>query len=214
MLLLFFLRNRIEATLGKSSKRVVPPQRSARRGPVSRSIARRPSARHLRGQAPLCLDRGWHVELLIKELKGATGLGQAQVTKQTQRVERSVALSVMAYLVLIHLRQRDIPTKERGVYLPSSEILLGHTHNKGGSLHAPYIGVLLLTLPLGLHSKVSQLNTPPSQKGQQVHYTGKDGTRKLLKGNITGDYLDWRKGGSKSAARARKIPKSLISRYI
>ena len=35
--------------------------------------------------------RRWHVELLIKELKGATGLGQAQVTKQTQRVERSVA---------------------------------------------------------------------------------------------------------------------------
>ena len=46
---------------------------------------------------------------LARDVKGATGLGQAQVTKQTQRVERSVALSVMAYLVLIHLRQRDIP---------------------------------------------------------------------------------------------------------
>ena len=82
--------------------------------------------------------------------------------------------------------------------------------------------LLLLTLPLMgcTTTKVSQLNTPPStlQKGQtvQVHYTGKDGTRKLLKGNIkevAGDYLvvsHWRKGGSKSAARATlentKIP--------
>ena len=55
--------------------------------------------------------RRWDVELLIKELKGATGLGQAQVTKQPQRVERSVALSVMAYLLLIRVRYRDIPHK-------------------------------------------------------------------------------------------------------
>ena len=61
------------------------------------------------GQLVVLYTRRWHVELLIKELKGATGLGQAQVTKQTQRVERSVALSVMAYLVLIHLRHREIP---------------------------------------------------------------------------------------------------------
>lgn len=55
--------------------------------------------------------RRWDVELLIKELKGATGLGQAQVTKHPQRVERSVALSVMAYLLLIRVRYRDIPPK-------------------------------------------------------------------------------------------------------
>ena len=55
--------------------------------------------------------RRWDVELLIKELKGTTGLGQAQVTKQPQRVERSVALSVMAYLLLIRCHYRDIPTK-------------------------------------------------------------------------------------------------------
>ena len=55
--------------------------------------------------------RRWDVELLIKELKGVTGLGQAQVTKQPQRVERSGALSVMAYLLLIRCRYRDIPAK-------------------------------------------------------------------------------------------------------
>ena len=55
--------------------------------------------------------RRWEVELLIKELKGVTGLGQAQVTKKPQRVERSVALSVMAYLLLIRSRYRDIPAR-------------------------------------------------------------------------------------------------------
>ena len=53
----------------------------------------------------------WHVELLIKELKGVTGMGQAQVTKEPRRVERSVALSVMAYLMLLRFRHTDIPTK-------------------------------------------------------------------------------------------------------
>lgn len=40
--------------------------------------------------------RRWTVELFIKEVKGVVGLGQAQVTKDPQRVERSVALSLMA----------------------------------------------------------------------------------------------------------------------
>ena len=53
--------------------------------------------------------RRWDVELLIKELKSVTGLGQAQVTKHLERVERSVALSLMAYLLLIRFRYRDIP---------------------------------------------------------------------------------------------------------
>jgi hypothetical protein len=53
--------------------------------------------------------RRWTVELLIKELKGATGLGQHQVTKDPQRVERSVAMSVMAYPVIVKFRAHDIP---------------------------------------------------------------------------------------------------------
>src|SRR5215472_9033862 len=55
--------------------------------------------------------RRWAVELLIKELKGATGLGQHQVTKEPQRVERSVAISLMAYLLLLKFRAHDIPEK-------------------------------------------------------------------------------------------------------
>jgi Transposase DDE domain len=55
--------------------------------------------------------RRWAVEVLIKELKGATGLGQHQVTKEPQRVERSVAIAVMAYLMLLKFRLHDIPEK-------------------------------------------------------------------------------------------------------
>ena len=53
--------------------------------------------------------RRWAVELLFKELKGATGLGQHQVTKAPQRIERSVAISIMAYLMLLKFRAHDIP---------------------------------------------------------------------------------------------------------
>jgi hypothetical protein len=51
----------------------------------------------------------WSVELLIKDLKGVTGLGHQQVTKEPQQVERSVAISIMAYLMLLKLRTHDIP---------------------------------------------------------------------------------------------------------
>jgi hypothetical protein len=41
------------------------------------------------------------VELCFKELKGAMGLGQPQVTKEAARVERSVAVALMDYVVLL-----------------------------------------------------------------------------------------------------------------
>jgi hypothetical protein len=53
--------------------------------------------------------RRWWVELLVKELKGVVGMGQHQVTKQVDRVERSVAVAIMAYLLLLKLRAKDIP---------------------------------------------------------------------------------------------------------
>jgi hypothetical protein len=45
----------------------------------------------------------------MKELQGVVGLGQHQVTKQVERVERSVAVAIMAYLLLLKLRAQDIP---------------------------------------------------------------------------------------------------------
>jgi hypothetical protein len=53
----------------------------------------------------------WSVKLLVKELKGAPALGQHQVTKESQSVERSVAISLMAYLSLVNFRVQDIPEK-------------------------------------------------------------------------------------------------------
>jgi hypothetical protein len=46
---------------------------------------------------------------LFKELKGVVGLGQHQVTKCVERVERSVAIAIIAYLLLLKLRAQDIP---------------------------------------------------------------------------------------------------------
>jgi IS4 transposase len=53
--------------------------------------------------------RRWGVELLVKELKGVVGLGQHQVTKQVERVERSVAMAILAYLLLLRLQAKRIP---------------------------------------------------------------------------------------------------------
>jgi hypothetical protein len=52
--------------------------------------------------------RRWPVELCIKELKSVVGLGQHQVTKDAARVERSIAVAVMAYLLLLRLRAQQI----------------------------------------------------------------------------------------------------------
>ena len=49
----------------------------------------------------------WGVEVTIKELKGGLHLGQMQVTRDADRVSRSVALSVCAYLLLVRLYGRD-----------------------------------------------------------------------------------------------------------
>jgi hypothetical protein len=46
-------------------------------------------------------------QLCIKELKGVVGLGQHQVTKDAARVERSVAVAVMAYRLLLRLRAKQ-----------------------------------------------------------------------------------------------------------
>jgi hypothetical protein len=55
-----------------------------------------------------CYLRRWPVELCIKELKGVVGLGQHQVTRDAARVERSVAVAVMAYLLLLRLHAKQI----------------------------------------------------------------------------------------------------------
>jgi hypothetical protein len=52
--------------------------------------------------------RRWPVELFFKEWKEVVGVGQHQVTKDAARVERSVAVTLMAYLVLLRVQAQDI----------------------------------------------------------------------------------------------------------
>jgi hypothetical protein len=51
--------------------------------------------------------RRWGVELTIKELKSGLHLGQMPGTKESERVRRSVVLSVLAYLLLVRLYGRN-----------------------------------------------------------------------------------------------------------
>lgn len=50
---------------------------------------------------------GWGGELTIKELEGGLHLGRMQVIQDAERVERSVALPVCAYLFVVHLYGRE-----------------------------------------------------------------------------------------------------------
>lgn len=47
--------------------------------------------------------RRWGIEIMFKELKSELHFGALQVTKQKDRVQRSAALSVLAYLMLLKL---------------------------------------------------------------------------------------------------------------
>lgn len=47
--------------------------------------------------------RRWGIEVTFKELKGGLHLGRMQVTKEKGRVQKSVALSVLAYLLVLRL---------------------------------------------------------------------------------------------------------------
>ena len=49
----------------------------------------------------------WGVEITIKALKSGLHLGQRPVIKEAERVTRSVALSVVAYLLLVRLYGHD-----------------------------------------------------------------------------------------------------------
>jgi hypothetical protein len=59
-----------------------------------------------------CYARRWDIEITFKELKGGLHLGRMQVTKEAARVERSVLLPVMAYLLLLRLYGREAATRQ------------------------------------------------------------------------------------------------------
>ena len=76
----------------------------------------------------------WGVEVTIKELKSGLHLGQMQVTKENERVERSVALSVLAYLLLVRLYGRDEAlSKDWSLFKLKGNYSAGHLRYKRSS---------------------------------------------------------------------------------
>jgi len=57
-------------------------------------------------------SRRWGVEVTIKELKSGLHLGQMQVTKEKERVERAIRLPVMAYLLLLRLYGEELEPEQ------------------------------------------------------------------------------------------------------
>jgi IS4 transposase len=59
-------------------------------------------------QVLMMYKRRWPIEILFRELKSGLGLGQHQVTKTADRVEKSVGVSLIAYLILLRARHHEI----------------------------------------------------------------------------------------------------------
>ncbi len=53
-------------------------------------------------------QRRWPIEILFKELKSGLGLGEHQVSKSIDRIEKSIGIAIIAYLTLIRARRWDI----------------------------------------------------------------------------------------------------------
>jgi hypothetical protein len=50
---------------------------------------------------------------MFKELKSGLHLGQMQVTKKEERIQRSIALPVMAYVLLLRLYADELQSDQR-----------------------------------------------------------------------------------------------------
>lgn len=53
-------------------------------------------------------QKRWPIEILFWELKSGMGLGEHQVSRDVARIEKSLGISIIAYLVLIRARKADI----------------------------------------------------------------------------------------------------------
>ena len=61
--------------------------------------------------------RRWAVEVVFKELKSGLHLGQMQVTKKEERIQRSIALPVMTYVLLLRLYAAELQPEQRTSFL-------------------------------------------------------------------------------------------------
>jgi len=59
-------------------------------------------------------QRRGSVEVLMKELKSGLGLGQHQVTKTVDRVEKSIGIAFLGYLFLLRVGRKEILPRQSG----------------------------------------------------------------------------------------------------
>ena len=57
-------------------------------------------------------QRRFMIEVLFRELKSGMGLGKMQVTKDENRIEKSIGLSIVAYLLILKMQHKDIPDNQ------------------------------------------------------------------------------------------------------
>ncbi len=90
-----------------SARRQVPAQAGGRQASPSKIKALVTNLTELIARQVLSIyKRRWPIEILFKELK--KGLGQHQVTKDKDRVDKSVGVAIIAYLILIRARHHEI----------------------------------------------------------------------------------------------------------
>jgi DDE family transposase len=53
-------------------------------------------------------QRRFMIEVLFRELKSGMGLGKQQVTKNQERIEKSIGCSILAYLLVLKMQHQDI----------------------------------------------------------------------------------------------------------
>jgi IS4 transposase len=76
-------------------------------------------------------QRRWAVEILFKELKSGLGFGEHQVTKILPRIEKSLGMALIAYLVLLKARKDDIkPGKPWSIFQLKTNFTLDLLHTQ------------------------------------------------------------------------------------
>jgi len=76
-------------------------------------------------------QRRWAVEILFKELKSGLGFGEHQVTKRLPRIEKSLGVALIAYLLLLRARKDDIkPGKPWSIFQLKTNFTLDMVHKQ------------------------------------------------------------------------------------
>lgn len=74
--------------------------------------------------------RRWMIEVTFKEIKSGLHLGQMQVTKEERRIQRSVVLPVMAYLLLLRLYGPELEPGQSASFFALKQRFIGEAYQE------------------------------------------------------------------------------------